>query len=141
MSMSAEQSDLDIQALLRAEIRDLQFRHKVEIALLNARYALATGAPATGLPSLDQQAALLAQSPLFDGQWYLQTYPDVAEAAEDPAGHYLRSGAFEGRDPGPGFDSMAYYLANPDVAEGGWPALVHYLHSGESEGRSRVRRR
>jgi len=135
MSTRAEQSDLEIQAVLRAEIRDLQFRHEVEIALLHATYAVILNGPPEGLPSLPEQARLLLDSNLFDAAWYLQSYPDVAESGMDPAEHYVRAGAFEGRDTGPHFDSMAYYLANPDVAEAGWPALVHYLHCGKAEGR------
>jgi SAM-dependent methyltransferase len=44
---------------------------------------------------------LVASSPLFDPEWYLRTYPDVATSGMDAAEHYLRFGANEGRDPGP----------------------------------------
>ncbi|RIV83515.1 hypothetical protein D2V17_13060 [Aurantiacibacter xanthus] len=135
MSTRAEQSDLEIQAVLRAEIRDLQFRHEVEIALLHATYALILNGPAEGLPTLAEQTRLTLDSVLFDTDWYLETYSDVAQSGMVPAEHYVRAGAFEGRDPGPKFATMAYYFANPDVAEAGWPALVHYVHSGKTEGR------
>lgn len=91
--------------------------------------------PANGVPAVERQVDILAQSPLFDAQWYLQTYEDVQAAGMDPREHYVRSGAFEGRNPGPGFDSLSYYLANPDVAEAGWPALVHFAGFGQAEGR------
>lgn len=135
MTMDAGQSDREIQALLRAEIRDLRKRHELEIALLHAIYAMAWNGPAEGVLPLESQLHILAQSQLFDGAWYLRTYPDVAECAMPADEHYVRAGAFEGRNPGPEFDTMAYYLANPDVAEAGWPALVHYAHLGESEKR------
>lgn len=135
MEWSAERSDLEIQAVLRAEIRDLQFRHKVEIALLHATYEMVLNGPAKGLPSLEHQIGLLRQAPHFDSHWYMQTYRDIAGTGIDAAEHYVRAGAFEQRNPGPDFDTMNYYLANPDVAEAGWPALVHYLHCGLTEGR------
>lgn len=135
MRVTREQSELDIQAVLRAEIKELQFRHEVEIALIHATYAMALNGPAEGLPTIEQQVALILQSPLFDAQWYLNTNRDVAESAMDAAGHYIVAGAFEGRNPGPAFDSKAYYLANPDVADAGWPALVHYIQFGKTEGR------
>jgi hypothetical protein len=44
---------------------------------------------------------VVAGSPLFDPEWYLRTYPDVATSGMDAAEHYLRFGANESRDPGP----------------------------------------
>ncbi len=40
-------------------------------------------------------------SPLFDPEWYLAHYPDVAKAGADPYFHCLRFGLAEGRQPGP----------------------------------------
>lgn len=78
---------------------------------------------------------LLEQSSYFDATWYLAEYPDVLGAGCSPAEHYLRHGALEGRDPGPGF-STAFYLRNaPDVAETGANPLVHFLQHGQAEGR------
>jgi len=93
--------------------------------------------PAEGTAPAEAQGEALRASPLFDADWYLARYPDVPEAGLDPAAHYIRAGAFEGRDPGPLFSSMDYYLANPDVAAAGWPALSHYLMFGQAEGRLR----
>ena len=33
----------------------------------------------------------------FDSEFYLETYPDVAQAQVDPLGHYIRCGRAEGR--------------------------------------------
>jgi chromosome segregation ATPase len=74
-------------------------------------------------------------SGLFDADWYLATYPDVAAAGIDPLAHYLEHGASEGRDPGPGFSSRAYLARYPDVAEAGLNPLMHYLEFGRIEGR------
>lgn len=45
------------------------------------------------------QMALLRRTGLFDAEWYLKTYKDVAEAAADPLRHYVAHGALEGREP------------------------------------------
>jgi chromosome segregation ATPase len=79
--------------------------------------------------------ARVRASGLFDADWYLATYPDVAAAGIDPLAHYLEHGASEGRDPGPGFSSRAYLARYPDVAEAGLNPLVHYLEFGRIEGR------
>jgi glycosyltransferase involved in cell wall biosynthesis len=74
-------------------------------------------------------------SPLFDEQWYLSSYPDVAEAGIDPYSHYLAFGAKEGRFPNPLFDTSWYLERYPDVRDAGVNPLVHYLRYGASEGR------
>jgi hypothetical protein len=75
------------------------------------------------------------RSGLFDREWYLERYPDVARTGLDPVIHYLRRGAREGRDPGPGFDTRAYLVRYPDVARGGQNPLMHFIRHGRSEGR------
>lgn len=72
----------------------------------------------------------------FDPDWYRATYPDVAARGMDPAAHFLRHGAREGRNPGPEFDTLRYYDANPDVLEAGQIAFLHYLRHGRNEGRT-----
>jgi hypothetical protein len=44
----------------------------------------------------------------FDAAFYLNRYPDVAEARVDPFEHYLLYGYREGRDPSPDFDTKFY---------------------------------
>lgn len=81
----------------------------------------------------------IRNSDLFDAEWYLKTYPDVARSAEfleNPAAHYALFGGFEGRKPCPDFDSAFYLLNNQDVAKAGINPLAHYLNFGRSEGRS-----
>lgn len=117
-----------VDALLR--------KHRLEIMLLHTMYAVARNGPVQGVPPVRKQVDVLTQSALFDPAWYLSAYSDTAQAGMSAAEHYVQSGAFEGRNPGPDFDSMAYYLANPDVAEHGWPALVHYEAFGRAEGRA-----
>ncbi len=83
-----------------------------------------------------EQSDLVRKSHLFDADWYLATYADVAEARLDPAVHYVTEGGLEGRDPGPEFSSSRYLKANRDVAQSGLNPLVHYLEHGLAEGRS-----
>lgn len=84
-----------------------------------------------------REIALIKSSPLFDAEWYLEKYPDVAAAGADPAKHYVRYGGREGRSPGPGFDVKCYLEANPDVAKSKTNPLAHYLlHGGKTEGRA-----
>lgn len=110
-------------------------RHALQITLIHALYASWHKGPAVGVPGFVRQVEIIADTPLFDAPWYQARYPDVAASGFSPREHYVRSGAFEGRNPGPHFDTMAYYLANPDVAQAGWPALVHYVGFGQAEGR------
>src|SRR5947209_563058 len=58
---------------------------------------------------------LIEQSGLFNREWYLRQYPDVAELKIDPIRHYLRYGAAEGRDPNPDFSTRGYLDTYPDV--------------------------
>lgn len=69
------------------------------------------------------------RSRLFDASYYLQRYPDIAEAGIDPAVHYLTFGAAEGRDPSPCFSSSGYSYVH-QLATGKNP-LVHYLAEQE----------
>jgi GT2 family glycosyltransferase len=81
------------------------------------------------------QIHAVAESPLFDRDWYLAHYPDVAAAGIDPAVHYVKHGSVERRSPGPNFDSGWYLTTYPDVAASGTDPLLHYLTDGIREGR------
>ena len=78
---------------------------------------------------------LVRASSLFDANWYLETYPDVAQAQIDPALHYVKYGGAEGRNPGPLFDTAWYLNTHSDVAQSGLNPLVHYLLFGALENR------
>ena len=41
----------------------------------------------------------------FDEEWYLKTYPDVARSGLGAIEHFLRFGAWLGREPSPDFDT------------------------------------
>lgn len=76
-----------------------------------------------------QQVRLIEASSLFQSAWYLQNNSDVGLAGINPATHYLRTGAGEGRDPGPEFDASAYVVKHPELARSGLNPLVHYVQS------------
>jgi GT2 family glycosyltransferase len=73
---------------------------------------------------------------LFDSQWYLEQYPDVATSAQQPYLHYLVQGWLEGKNPSPLFDTNSYLARYEDVMLAGINPLVHYLVHGWREGRN-----
>ncbi|MBB6486711.1 hypothetical protein [Rhizobium lusitanum] len=68
---------------------------------------------------------------LFDEEFYLQQYPDIASAAVDPFKHFLRYGIQENRRPNVYFDpsyyisQLSYQVANP---------IKHYVRVGAKLG-------
>lgn len=78
---------------------------------------------------------LIARSGLFDRDWYLKNYRDVAEQGADPIRHYLAFGANEGRHPSPAFSGTRYLECYPDVAASGMNPLLHFILYGRREGR------
>ncbi len=88
------------------------------------------------IAELHRLKQLVSQTALFDEQWYLHRYPDVAKAGQDPIYHFILHGGAEGRNPGPHFDARWYLRRNVDVARSGANPLVHYLEHGRNEGRS-----
>lgn len=79
--------------------------------------------------------AILAESDLFDADWYRRTYPEVAASGWDPLDHFLTYGAAGRHSPGPSFDAPAYLAANPDIAADRGNPLLHYIEHGRRERR------
>ncbi len=73
--------------------------------------------------------------PLFDRDWYLARYPDVARAGVDPWTHWSQHGWKEGREPCPLFSAGSYLEQNEDVAAAGIDPLIHWTESGRREDR------
>lgn len=90
----------------------------------------------TNKRKLQRNIRKLNDSPLFDANWYQMTYADVAQQKMEPARHYIKFGAAEGRDPSPHFNTSWYLQVNPDVADSGINPLIHYMEHGEAEGRA-----
>ena len=74
-------------------------------------------------------------SELFDAEWYLEEYPDVASAKKDPVLHYCQYGWKEGRLPSLRFDGNDYLRRYPDVAKAKMNPLVHWEEFGKKGGR------
>jgi hypothetical protein len=76
---------------------------------------------------LKDQAEILRGSPLFDANWYLSMYPDVARSGGDPALHYLQWGACEGRNPSSYFETKSYMNAFPELKPIDVNPLLHAI--------------
>jgi hypothetical protein len=74
------------------------------------------------------------KSGLFDPEYYLATYPDVAERNIDPLVHYLEEGSGEGRDPHRDFDSAFYLDQCRQRGETPENPLLHYIRIGAARG-------
>lgn len=75
------------------------------------------------------------RSLLFDPDWYLERYPDVAASGLDPIRHFFDNGAREQRDPNPFFTTSDYLTEYSDVAASRMNPFLHYLLYGAREGR------
>ena len=82
----------------------------------------------------EAQADAIRKSGLFDDEWYLNRYPDVASAGLDPLPHYLEFGSWEGRDPHPLFDQVWYRTTYPDVVRQKLTPLGHFVTIGAARG-------
>jgi GT2 family glycosyltransferase/ubiquinone/menaquinone biosynthesis C-methylase UbiE len=73
----------------------------------------------------------VAQSGLFDSEWYLAHNPDVANAGVPAFDHFMIHGIAEYRDPGPLFSSGWYsiQMQRHDLSLE-LPPLLHYLSIG-----------
>lgn len=82
-----------------------------------------------------RQLSLIKKSGWFDGNWYLETYPDVRASQTDPTEHYFATGWKENRNPCTGFDTAYYLRCNPDIMDSGLNPLWHFIQFGQREGR------
>src|SRR5690606_29018935 len=103
--------------------------------LFNAvKRRLGMGPPAT-MSQAQKDVVYLDESGLFDRQWYLDRYQDVAASVIDPVEHYVLYGADENRNPCALFDTQYYRESNPDVAVSGINLFRHFCEFGWREGR------
>jgi len=85
--------------------------------------------PAPGI-----EEAIVEASLLFERDWYLERYPDVAASRGDPLQHYLLHGVADGRNPNRLFDTRWYISRYPEVASGAISPLIHYITRGAIRG-------
>jgi GT2 family glycosyltransferase len=91
----------------------------------------------SGLKKYSAEYTLIKSSDLFDNEWYLTVYSDVAELGIDPVVHYLNHGGQEGRLPGPLFDNYYYFSQVVNLPESQQiieNPLLHYLKIGKAAG-------
>src|SRR5512135_2141198 len=74
------------------------------------------------------------KSGLFDADYYVATYPDVARRNIDPLVHYLEEGAREGRNPHRDFDGAFYLEQCRERGEQPSNPLLHYIRIGAARG-------
>ncbi|WP_193092738.1 glycosyltransferase family 2 protein [Halomonas colorata] len=73
---------------------------------------------------------LVRKSNLLNKKWYLEQYKDVAMLKMDPIEHYLKYGAYMGRDPSTNFSGSFYKESFLDKDNDVNP-LLHYLEIGK----------
>ncbi|MCA9837726.1 MAG: hypothetical protein KC422_12485 [Trueperaceae bacterium] len=124
-----------------AEQKNLLAEKDKEIALLKSKLTATTQPPVAktenppSSPPAESRASssseainLMENSGLFDKNWYLQHYPDVAKSGMNPAEHYLLFGAAEMRNPSANFNTAAYLRQHPELLRSKLNPLVHYLN-------------
>ncbi len=84
--------------------------------------------------ALQQDAARVRASPLFDAAWYVASTPELASEGADPVLHYLTVGAARGQDPGPWFDSAAYRREHPELDTSAQNPLLHAIRAEKGAG-------
>lgn len=72
----------------------------------------------------------ILESGLFDADFYIRKYPDVAAAGVDPLEHFLKNGGREARSPSARFDGPLYILHNPE-AQYSDNLLLDWLREGK----------
>jgi predicted SAM-dependent methyltransferase len=72
---------------------------------------------------------------LFDGDFYLNHYPDLKNSNIDPLEHYIYFGWKERKNPSKKFDGNYYLRKYHDVRESETNPLIHYVLYGRDEGR------
>jgi len=142
LAAAREQLEQLAERAAQADRADSQ-AHRIAAALdarLTAEEVPATGpkgwlkrkvVPNAATPQELADAAELRASSLFDGAWYLRTYPEVVATGLSPALHYLRHGVAEQRDPGPEFSTKHYLGRHPLVARTKTNPLLNHLRTGQ----------
>ena len=120
----------------RLELRAIRESGLFDAAFYDRQASVAAGHSRAGDYLLRGWRLGYRPNPLFDGDWYLRSNPDVSAAGCNPLVHFIDAGANEHRDPHPLFDVSWYLEQYPDVARSQMNALRHYLEAGAAEGRN-----
>ena len=77
----------------------------------------------------------IVASGVFDREFYLANYLDIAAARVNPLEHYLVTGRYEKRLANPLFDPAEYFELNPELQSCGIEPFQHYALVGKQAGR------
>lgn len=80
------------------------------------------------------QEVIIEDSRLFERDWYLETYLDVARSGGDPLSHFVMHGLSEGRNPNRLFDTRWYLSEYPHIRLEKINPLTHYILKGAKLG-------
>ena len=121
-------------------IKDLTFcneslRERVEISRLALSKALAKVRSNKYRKRIKREIDLLRKHRLFDAEYYLATYPDIAASGMDPAEHFVLFGWAEFRRPNEYFDTYFYCSTYKDILDSMSNPLVHFIRHGWEEKR------
>ncbi len=75
----------------------------------------------------ERDRLIIRRSGLFDSDFYLSTYSDVAASGMDPIKHFVCSGWKEARKPTNYFDVSSYVVEHPEVIRLGVNPFVHFI--------------
>jgi GT2 family glycosyltransferase len=76
------------------------------------------------------ESETIRKSGLFDDDWYVSHYPDVALTGLEPLEHYIRIGSLLDRDPHPAFSATYYRKQLNEQGMAPVSALLHYINDG-----------
>ena len=76
----------------------------------------------------------IKKTDLFNEEFYLEQYPNVANANIDPLTHYLFHGGAEGKYPSTKFNGNQYLNQNQTLIKQNINPLAHYILKGKKEG-------
>lgn len=117
--------------LLRAARVEVRRRFAMVPSVAGMRRAPAAPSKPSRLPwALRREEERKRRRGLFDGDFYLEKYPDVRAAGLDPLRHYVEHGAAEERKPNRLFDPAYYLRQRPEARAVGVDPLVDFLEGG-----------
>lgn len=73
---------------------------------------------------------------LFDAEFYVAQFSELFPIPSRPWKHFLRVGAWQGKNPNLLFDTSWYLEHSPDVMAAGVNPLIHYVANGAHEHRN-----
>jgi hypothetical protein len=127
IQLENERGSFDLNTLLPSTETGFDPRHPEAIG--------ATTADIETKESVEHRSQIDIVRSEFSTEYYLATYPDIAQAGVDPLDHFFYTGWREGRNPNQDFDTKYYLEVNEDIRIATLNPFWHYIVSGSVEGR------